>query len=115
MVQTPSTPQAVLELAMKREEEGHQFYFDAAAKTSSGKGRQMFQWLAQQETKHYEKLDKELKALGATGQWRPAPERDGEEYPEPVRKGDFPSHSEVTGEVKPKAGELDALHVGIAA
>ena len=71
MTQTPSTPKDVLELAMRREKEGHEFYLKAAAGTSNAKGKHMFEWLAQEETKHYQKLESELQALSRTGQWRP--------------------------------------------
>ncbi len=115
MAQIPSTPKDVLELAMQREQEGHQFYIKAASSTSNAKGKRMFEWLAQEETRHYQKLDNEMQALLNTGQWRPAQERSVEQHSEPLIKADFPSLSQATGEIKPNSSDLDALHIGIAA
>ncbi len=115
MAQMPYTPKDVLELAMRREKEGHEFYLRAASGTSNAKGKHMFEWLAQEETKHYQKLESELQALSRTGQWRPPGARSTDKASEPIKRTEFPRLAEVAGDIQPNAGELDALHTGIAA
>ena len=52
----PDSVLQILALAMEREDGGHKFYLDAVNKTSDAKGKKMFQWLAEEERRHYNKL-----------------------------------------------------------
>ena len=101
----------VLTLAMEREKGGHDFYRDAAEKTSDPKGKRMFEWLARQEMNHFQKLSSQREALAENKEWgKPS------EVAEPaLKKSEFPQISEASSEVKVNTGELDVLRMGIEA
>jgi rubrerythrin len=96
---------------MEREKGGHDFYREAAAKTSDPKGKSMFEWLAKQEMNHYQKLSSQREALAQGKVWQ-----EPSETAEPaLGRSEFPQISEASGEVRVNTGELDALKVGIEA
>jgi rubrerythrin len=101
----------VLSLAMEREKGAQKFYREAARAVADQKAKNMFSWLAREERGHLRKLGLERKHLASTGEWRPRRRFTSK----PLRKGDFPPLSEVAGEVKPNATELEALRKGIQA
>lgn len=101
----------VLALAMEREKSGRDFYLDAATRTIDATGKSMFEWLARQETNHYQKLASQREALAQNGGWQRLPE----ETDSPLDEGEFPQLSEVGGTVRPSAGQLDALRTGMEA
>lgn len=101
----------VLNLAMEREKGGHDFYLDAAAKTNDPKGKSMFEWLARQETNHYQKLSSQRDALAQDRGWQ----KISEATESTIGRSEFPQIFEAPGEVKANTGELDALKVGIEA
>lgn len=101
----------VLTLAMEREKGGHDFYRDAAGKTSDPKGKRMLEWLARQEMNHFQKLSSQREALANNGEWQKP-----SEVAEPaLNKSEFPPISEASGEVRASTGELNALRMGIEA
>ncbi|MFC1926525.1 ferritin family protein [Chloroflexota bacterium] len=100
----------ILALAMEREDGGSKFYLDAANRTDDAKGKKMFQWLAEEEKRHYNKLLIQHKELSRGGNWQNI-----ESDEAPISAREFPSLAEAAGEVKAGAGDLDALQMGINA
>ncbi len=101
---------AVLALAMEREKGGREFYLKAAAETRDPKGKEMFQWLADEELRHFQKLYGQRRGLAEGGKWQ----KPGEAV-KPIDKSEFPDIAEARGEVKVTAKERDALQMGINA
>jgi rubrerythrin len=58
-------------IALKREKEAHLFYTQAANRTSSEKGRDMFKQLAAFEMNHYRKMVDLCHSLQKNGRWVP--------------------------------------------
>ena len=64
----------ILERAMQIEQEGRQFYLQAAQSTENKKGEEMFGMLADDELKHYNLINKQLTSLTSEGNWIGFPE-----------------------------------------
>ncbi len=103
-------PVEILDQAIDREQGGHEFYLKAAQKTQDAKGRHLFQWLAQEELRHFNLFSRQRQSLVEEKQWQEAPPP----VP-PVDKGSFPPISEATGEVRDSTGEVEALSMAIQA
>lgn len=103
-------PIEILDRAIEREKGGHDFYLKASEKTQDGKGRQMFQWLAQEEMRHFSQLSRQRQSLMEEKKWQPAPPPVA-----PVDKGSFPPVAEAAGEVQANTGEIEALSLAIEA
>lgn len=103
-------PIEILDQAIDREKGGHEFYLKAAQKTQDAKGRHMFQWLAQEEMRHFNQFSRQRQSLMEEKKWQQAPPP----VP-PVDKGSFPPISEATGEIQASTGEIEALSVAIQA
>jgi rubrerythrin len=75
MADNPHTPQFLepFQIALKLEHEGRELFLDAARTTKSNLARQTFEFLAREEDKHIEKIEKFYKELELS---------DGLEYPD---------------------------------
>lgn len=94
-----------LESARKLEKEGYEFYTQAAQKTLNREGREMFEFLAVEEIKHYKIVDNLMEMFG------------GSRLP---IKDEITSESGIFNETRggsigEKADQLDALNIGIKA
>jgi len=105
-----------LNLAIEREKEAHRRYSEAAARATDEKGKKMFSWLASEEMGHVRILEKERAAVKESGKWL-AEEAwaSGGELSQPIEHSEFPSLSEVKGELDTDAQELEILKVAIEA
>ncbi|HEY48438.1 MAG TPA: ferritin family protein [Dehalococcoidia bacterium] len=103
-----------LSLAVKREKEAHQYYSEAAARSTSETGRKMFSWLASEEEGHLKILEKQWEEIKGSGKW--LSEAGWCTYgniSNPVECTEFPEASEAKGEPKPDAPELEILKKAI--
>jgi rubrerythrin len=62
-------PEAILKLAIKKEQEAAQFYRQQALKSADMSGRFMLEYLADFERSHEQSLQAELKALNRFPEW----------------------------------------------
>ena len=62
-------PEAILKLAIKKEQEAAQFYRQQALKSADMSGRFMLEYLADFERSHEQSLQAELKALHRFPEW----------------------------------------------
>ncbi len=60
MLDKTTDPQEAIRIAMKREREAHDFYKNHAELFENEATREMFLFLAEEELKHEERLQKEL-------------------------------------------------------
>jgi rubrerythrin len=56
-------------IAMDMEKEGYEFYKAQAARASSKEEKALFEWLAQEEERHFEVLSETHSFLSDTGNW----------------------------------------------
>lgn len=68
-VQATTTETEALELALKMEKEGVEFYRKVAAESTDAKSRDLFERLIREEEKHYEIFSNTLDFLTDTGNW----------------------------------------------
>jgi rubrerythrin len=54
----------ILEQAMESEKEGYEFYVQASSITRDPKGKEMFKYLARDETEHFKTLEEAYNSLG---------------------------------------------------
>ena len=88
-----------LNMAIERENEAHLRYREAAARTTDGKGKKMFSWLASEEMGHVKILEKEREVVKESGRWLTEEEwASGDELTQPIERSEFPSLSEVKGD-----------------
>lgn len=59
----------VLEVALGFERRGHQIYANAAMEVSDPLGKEVLQWLAKEEDKHYKLVQSAIEYLNANGLW----------------------------------------------
>ena len=108
--------QEALSLAIKREREAHRYYSDAAAKTTSESGKNMFSWLASEEKGHIEILEKQWEQIKEDGTWL---SEEGYctygDIQNPIDCTEFPATSEASGTKKDDMPELEILKGAIAA
>jgi len=97
-----------LKLAIERERGANRFYRQAADMTEDPNGKRTFRWLAKEESRHLAKLRQQLRSVLDNNKWLEWRRRTT-----PIERSEFPPISEVTGEVKVSAAELDALRQGI--
>jgi len=109
-------PLDALKMAMKREEDGQRFYNEAAARSTNEKSRQMFEWLAHEETGHLKLLDSAIAELKSTNGWLTQDMwGSGKHITEPIKDSDFPSKPKTLGALSPDATELQILKKAIDA
>ena len=105
-----------LNLAIEREKEAHRRYGEAAARTTDEKGKKMFSWLASEEMGHVRILERERESVKESGTWLSEEEwASGDELTQPIERSEFPSLSEVKGELDTAAPELEILKQAIEA
>ena len=106
----------VLKDALELERRGHAFYLQAAEATKDPRGKNMFLTLARDELDHLRFLDEAFRSLMQGGTWPKMPEP-AKVAPRqsPRRPEVFASPKQAAAEVKPSAGELDALKRGMEA
>ncbi len=92
-------------IALTREKEAHLFYQRAAQKTSSEKGKDMFNQLAAFEMNHYKKMVHLCHSLQRSGKWVPY---SGQEELKPS-----PLIRELEGKKDTKQDDIDALNMAI--
>ena len=101
---------ASLEKAMQAEIEGHHFYKMAAQSTQDVKGREVFQYLADEEQDHFEFLKAQLESISETGQVAA-----GVKLGEKRELG--PTHPIFSDQIRKRIGdahyEMTALTIGI--
>lgn len=100
----------IIDKAIEREDKARLFYLDASGKTGDSRGKQMFQWLAGEEQKHYQKLSQQRKELSKGGKWQSQLSAQP-----PLTAADLPRMPEAAGEIKATSGEFEALQLGITA
>jgi rubrerythrin len=103
-------PLEILDQAIDREKGGHEFYLKAAQKTEDAKGRHLFQWLAQEEMRHFNQFSHQRQSLVEENKWQEAPPP----VP-PLDRSSFPPISEAAGEVQAATGEMEVLNMAIQA
>ncbi|NIO03367.1 MAG: hypothetical protein GTN74_01800 [Proteobacteria bacterium] len=93
-------------IALTREKEAHLFYKKAAQKTSSGKGKDMFNQLAAFEMNHYKKIAHLCHSLQRSGRWVPYL---GQEELKPSQR-----LAELKEKKNTKQDDIDALTMAIS-
>jgi rubrerythrin len=68
-IQATTDETAALEMAMKMEQEGREFYRKAAAESTDPQSRALFARLVEEEEKHYRAFSNTLSFLNDTGNW----------------------------------------------
>ena len=102
----------ILEQAMEIEQEGRQFYLQAAQATQDQKGQEMFTVLADDEQKHYDLIKRQHSSLASNGDWVGSPEIKPVEID--LDKPLFPRGDESLEKVvKIKSSDWDALMFGL--
>ncbi|MDP3879455.1 MAG: ferritin family protein [Dehalococcoidales bacterium] len=103
---------AILERAIRIEQEGREFYLKAAQTTEEEKGRETFRTLASDEQNHLDLIKKQRQSLSDQSQWiipdeiKPAPVD--------LQKTLFPKGREALKKaIGAKSGESDALVFGL--
>ena len=108
--------QEALSLAIRREKEANRYYSDAADRSTNANGREMFSWLASEEMKHIQILEKQWEEIKGSGMWL---SEEGwctyGDISNPIECSEFPSSSEARGEFKEEAPELEILKAAIEA
>ena len=97
-------PIYALELAIEREREASKSYRKAAELTVHPYGREMFTWLASEESWHQVYLESQLRSRFDRSSWL-----DWEEKRIPISVNEFPKTSEAAIEYSPSSDELFAL------
>jgi rubrerythrin len=69
LIRSVGTDTAVLELAKRFETRGFHAYKEAAQQLDDPKGKQLLNWLAEQEESHYKLLDSAAEYLNRNGLW----------------------------------------------
>ena len=100
-----------IKTAIQTEIDGYNFYFLAAQRTKNEKGKEMFQYLAEEELRHREILEAQNKSLMEEGKWGKIPK------PTKVPKS-FRAKSPIFSPEFSKRGkvqnfEMSALSIGI--
>jgi rubrerythrin len=108
--------QEALALAIKREKEAHEYYSDAAAKSTNDNGRKMFSWLASEEQGHVQILERQFEKVKSGDAWL---SEEGwcvyGDISHPIECSELPSSSEVKAELPEDAPEMDVLQQAIGA
>jgi rubrerythrin len=105
-----------LELALARERQAHKYYSEAAARSTHGASRRMFNWLASEEIGHMAILEKQCKQMRGGGTWLTEEGwKSCADLSNPVERSEFPALSELKAEPKPDLPELDILSQAIDA
>ena len=105
-----------LETALSREMNGQKTYQEAAAKVNNRNGKQLLEWLAQEETGHIKLIEKALTELKENKQWLTRNMWGSSEFmSEPVRASEFPSKPTVMGNLPEDAPELSIIEKAIEA
>lgn len=112
MTEEIATALAVLKEAMQIEQEGCEFYMEAAQTTQGEKGQEIFRDLASDEENHLRLIQKQYNALTSQSKWVSSPEI------KPMRidlgKPLFPKGSEALEKaIKTKSRDSDALLFGL--
>jgi rubrerythrin len=112
MAEDVKTALGILEQAMEIEQEGNQFYLQAAQTTQDKKGQEMFTALADDEQKHHDLIKRQHNSLTSDGNWV------GSSEIEPVAvdldKPLFPRGEESLEKVvKINSNDWDALMFGL--
>lgn len=101
-----------LEEGMRLEQEGLAFYREAAKRTKSKKGQQVFRSLAQDEALHQRLIQRQIDHLSARGKWREIPQAKGERVD--LSQSIFPQGREgLEKAVRADASETEALIVAL--
>ena len=104
---------AALTSYIQAEIDGHDFYMLAARRTKDPRGKAMFESLARDEVGHREKLEAQYASILETGCWL-SPEECEAAMKRAAKQSPFARYkSQVRTWIKPRAGDLDALKVGI--
>lgn len=104
----PDAAVVALKKALKLEQDGQQFYLQAAERTADPKGAEMFRSLADDEVLHEQVIQRQLDALAKGQGWTSAAELDV--GPVDLDTPLFPAGKiELDKAVRPDAGDLDAL------
>ena len=103
-----------LKLAIEREKGAHRRYSEAAARATDDTANKMFSWLASEEMGHVRILEKEHAAVTESGKWLSEETwASGGDLSQPVERSEFPSLSEVEGELKTDAPEREIINRAI--
>ena len=97
-----------LKLALERERGAFEFYCKAYDISVDPDGQRMFNWLAQEESRHLAKLRQQLDSVLRSKGWL-----DWETVIAPIERKELPSQSEAKGTISLNAGEQDILHQAI--
>jgi rubrerythrin len=107
-----TTATNALKQALELEQQGRDFYRQAAEKTSSERGKTMFRQLAEDEVKHYQALQRQLDALESGKGW--IQDTEGHEQTEVNTDSLFPPDQATMRErISGHASDIDALHVAL--
>ena len=108
--------QEALALAIKREKEAHQYYGDAAARSTNENGRKTFSWLASEELGHIRILEHQWEKVKSSGTWL---SEEGwctyGDISHPIECTELPSSSESRGELPEDAPEIEVLRQAVEA
>ena len=108
MKTTEASPLDAISTAMAAEKDAHNFYTQAAQKTQSPKGKDMFSQLADFEMNHFRHLKALYDSLKGEGRWIAY---SGTAFSSKGRKKGEELH--ITEEVASQANDLDALSIAI--
>ena len=102
----------ILAQAMKLEEQGREFYLQAAQRSEDPETAAMFRTLASDEVHHYNYLQRQYNALSEGEGWVPIPELEGVEAID-VEAPIFPSGLAALEELPEDSTDEDALLFGL--
>jgi rubrerythrin len=104
----------VLTLAMKLEQAGRDFYRQAAERSRDPETAEMFRTLAEDETHHYDYIERQYNALKAGDSWEPVPELDSIKAID-TRAPIFPKGVAASEKLPQDATDEDALLFALGA
>ena len=104
-----------LNVALKREIDGQEYYNRAAVEAGNEKGSIFFKWLAREENGHIKLLNEAINTLTKHQSWPERKDWDSKYLSEPISVTEFPSKPEVMGQLPAHAPELKIFEKAIEA
>lgn len=105
----------VLTQAMKLEQEGREFYRQAAERSRDPQTAEMFRTLSEDETHHYDYIERQYNALKAGDSWKPVPELDSIKAVDDAQALIFPQGVAALEKLPENATDEDALLFALGA
>jgi rubrerythrin len=102
-----------LNIAIQTEKDGHEFYLNAAEKTSDPQGKTLFTSLAADEIEHLRLLDDQKRALTEEQHWAPHSEPGEEAQPTKAKGAPIFSREALAQDINSYTSELSVLRMAL--